>query len=44
MSLMPVAEALQRVLDAASALPSEMVALDDALGRVLTQDVAARTA
>jgi molybdopterin molybdotransferase len=41
MSLMPVAEALQRVLDAASALPSEMVALDDALGRVLTQDVAA---
>ena len=41
MSLMSVAEALQRVLDAASALPSEMVALDDALGRVLTQDVTA---
>ena len=41
MMLMPVAEALQRVLAAASALPAETVALNDALGRVLTQDMAA---
>jgi molybdopterin molybdotransferase len=38
---MPVAEALQRVLADASALPAQAVALDDALGRVLTQDMAA---
>ncbi len=37
--LMPVAEALQRVLADARALPAETVALDEALGRVLTQDL-----
>ena len=41
MPLMPVAEALQRVLAAASALPAELVTLNDALGRVLTDDVIA---
>ncbi len=41
MALMPVAEALQRVLADARALPAETVALDDALGRVLTEDLAA---
>jgi len=41
MALMPVADALQRVLAEARALPDEMVPLDDALGRVLTADVAA---
>ena len=39
MPLMPVAEALQRVLADARALPAEMVALNDALGRVLTEDL-----
>ena len=39
MALMPVAEALQRVLADARALPAETVALDDALGRVLTEDL-----
>ena len=38
---MPVAEALQRVLAVASALPAETVALNDALGRVLNDDMAA---
>ena len=38
-SLMPVAEALQRVLADASALPAETVALDAALGRVLSEDL-----
>ena len=41
MTLMPVAEALARVLADAHPLPAEMVALDDALGRVLTEDLAA---
>ena len=41
MSLMPVAEALQRVLADARPLPAETVPLDDALGRVLTQDIKA---
>ena len=41
MSLMPVAEALQRVLADAKALPAETVLLVDALGRVLTDDVSA---
>ena len=40
-ALMPVAEALQRVLAEARALPAEMVALDDALARVLTEDLTA---
>ena len=41
MSLMPVAEALQRVLADAHALPAEMVPLAEAHGRVLTDDVSA---
>ncbi|HYC18093.1 MAG TPA: gephyrin-like molybdotransferase Glp [Pseudolabrys sp.] len=41
MGLMPVAEALQRVLVHASALSGEVVPLNEALGRVLTGDVAA---
>ena len=41
MNLMPVAEALQRVLADAKALPPEMAPLADALGRVLTEDAAA---
>ena len=41
MALMPVAEALQRVLADAAALPAEDVPLDDALGRVLTEDLTA---
>ncbi len=41
MQLMPVAEALQRVLADAGALPAETVPLHDALGRVLTEDVTA---
>jgi molybdopterin molybdotransferase len=41
MALMPVAEALQRVLADAKPLPAETVSLDEALGRVLTEDVAA---
>jgi molybdopterin molybdotransferase len=40
-ALMPVAEAMQRVLAGAEPLPAEMVALKDALGRVLTDDIAA---
>ncbi len=41
MALMPVADALQRVLADARPLPAEAVPLDDALGRVLTADVVA---
>lgn len=41
MALMPVAEAMQRVLAGAEPLPAETVALKDALGRVLTDDIAA---
>jgi molybdopterin molybdotransferase len=41
LSLMPVAEALQRVLAGAEALPRETVTLANALGRVLTEDVSA---
>jgi molybdopterin molybdotransferase len=41
MALMPVAEALQRVLIDARPLAAETVALYDALGRVLTEDLAA---
>ncbi len=41
MPLMPVAEALQRVLAEAKPLPAEMVPLNDALDRVLTQDLKA---
>ena len=41
MTLMPVAEALQRVLADAKPLPAEMAPLADVLDRVLTEDVAA---
>src|SRR4029453_13503366 len=41
MALMPVAEGLQRVLADAKPLPGETVSLDEALGRVLIEDVAA---
>jgi molybdopterin molybdotransferase len=40
-SLISITEALGRVLDAATPLGTEAVALDDALGRVLAQDVEA---
>jgi molybdopterin molybdotransferase len=40
-ALMPVAEALARVLADAKPLPSEMAPLRQALGRVLTEDVTA---
>jgi molybdopterin molybdotransferase len=40
-SLISITEARQRVLDATSPLGTERVALDDALGRVLAEDVAA---
>jgi molybdopterin molybdotransferase len=39
---MSVAEALERVLDGARPLPAETVALENAFGRVLTEDLAAR--
>lgn len=42
MALMPVADALRAVLDGASALPEEMIALDDARGRVLARDMTAK--
>lgn len=41
MALMLVAEALRLVLTDANPLPAETVSLDSALGRVLTEDVAA---
>ncbi|MER8920437.1 gephyrin-like molybdotransferase Glp [Mesorhizobium sp. M0802] len=41
MVLVPVAEALQRLLDGAVALPGESVALADAAGRVLAEPVVA---
>jgi molybdopterin molybdotransferase len=41
MALMPVAEALRLVLVDARPLPAETVTLDRALGRVLTEDIAA---
>src|SRR4029079_11150812 len=41
MALMAVAEALQHVLADARPLPAETVALDEALRRVLTDDVVA---
>ncbi len=42
MSLLPVDEALARVLAAASPLPAETVGLADAAGRTLAHDLAAR--
>ncbi|MDX8477745.1 molybdopterin molybdotransferase MoeA [Mesorhizobium sp. VK24D] len=41
MALLPVAEALERLLEGAAALPSESVPLADAAGRVLAEPVAA---
>jgi molybdopterin molybdotransferase len=41
MALMPVAEALQRVLVDAKPLAAEVVSLEEALGRVLTENVVA---
>ena len=41
MGLMPVAEALSRVLVDAHPLPAESAALMDAYGRVLTSDIVA---
>jgi molybdopterin molybdotransferase len=42
MALMPVADALNAVLEGATALPEELVALADAHGRVLARDVTAQ--
>lgn len=42
MALLSVAEALARVLDGAEALPAESVPLNEAEGRVLAEDLAAR--
>lgn len=42
MALMPVAEALARVLEGAEPLPAETVRLEDAFGRVLAADLTAR--
>lgn len=39
MALLPVADALKAVLDGAAPLPEEQVALEEARGRVLAQDV-----
>jgi molybdopterin molybdotransferase len=41
MALISVAEALQRVLAEATPLPAQSVSLNDALGRVLAEDIAA---
>jgi molybdopterin molybdotransferase len=41
-ALLPVTEALARVLEHAAPLPSEQAPLKEAVGRVLTEDVAAR--
>ena len=41
-ALMPVAEALARVLDGATPLPAEAAPLNDAHGRVLAADLAAK--
>ena len=42
MALLPVAEALARVIEGAESLPAEPVPLADAEGRVLAEDLAAR--
>ena len=42
MALMPVAEALQRVLADAAPLPTQSIPLSDALGYVLAEDLVAR--
>jgi molybdopterin molybdotransferase len=42
MALLPVAEALERILTGAEPLPAVEMPLKDALGRVLTQDLVAR--
>ena len=40
--MIPVDEARRRIVAAFTPLPSEVVPLDNALGRVLAEDVAAR--
>jgi molybdopterin molybdotransferase len=42
MALMLVEDALKRILDGAKSLPSEIIPLDEALGRVLAKDVIAK--
>ena len=42
MALLPVADALARVLEGVEPLPAEQVPLDDAAGRVLAADLAAQ--
>ncbi|MBV8837967.1 MAG: molybdopterin molybdotransferase MoeA [Alphaproteobacteria bacterium] len=42
MALLPIAEALARVIEGAEPLPAESVALADAEGRVLAEDLVAR--
>ena len=42
MALMPVDEALERVLSAGKVLGSELVKLDDVIGRVLAKDIKAK--
>ena len=44
MALLPVAEALARVLDGVAPLPAERVPLAEADGRVLAEDLAAHGA
>ena len=41
--MIPVAEAVSRITDAFTPLPAESVALTDACGRVLAEDVISRT-
>jgi molybdopterin molybdotransferase len=41
MALMPVADALAKVLEGVTPLPSEKVSLPDAIGRVLAEDLVA---
>ena len=40
--MIPVADALNRILSAFAPLPAELVALPDALGRVTAEDIRAR--
>ena len=42
MALLPVADALARVLEGVEALPAERVPLSEAEGRVLAEDLSAR--
>ena len=42
MALLPVADALKAVLAGVDSLPAEEIPLNNALGRVLTQDLVAK--